>query len=263
MFEIKLVGMTLSIAERHRKILEKLKETGYVSVVELSEQLGVSAVTIRKDLKLLESRNLLFRSHGSASVSNPYIADRHVIEKEQLYVEEKQRISRYAASLVSDGESIILASGSTINEFSRQIGERRNITVICASLVAARELAVRGVAEVLQLGGLVRHTATSVVGPFAEKMLEGFRCSKLFMGVDGIDPEFGLTTTNALEASLNRQMIASAEKVIVLADSSKFGRRGFSRICQLEQVDLIVTDKGVNELFVKQLEEKGVEVVLV
>lgn len=255
--------MSISIAERHRKILEKLKQTGHVSVIELSDELGVSAVTIRKDLKLLESRNLLYRSHGSASVSNPYIADRHVTEKEQLYVEEKQRISRYASGLIADGDSIILASGSTINEFARQLGERRSITAICASLVASRELAVRGVAEVLQLGGMVRHTATSVVGPFAEKMLEGFRCSKLFMGVDGIDPEFGLTTTNALEASLNRQMIASAEKIIVLADSSKFGRRGFSRICELDQVDLIVTDRGANEVFVKQLEEKGVEVIMV
>ncbi len=255
--------MMPSMAERHKKILEKLKLTGYISVNELSDELGVSAVTIRKDLKLLESKNLLFRSHGSALLQNPYIADRHVNEKEQLYVEEKRRIALYAAGLISDGESIILASGSTINELARQIEPNKKIIALCASLMAARELAVKGISEVIQLGGLVRQSSASAVGPFAEKMLEGFLCSKLFLGVDGIDTDFGLTTTNALEASLNQQMIRSVEKVIVLADSSKFGRRGFSRICHLDQVDQLITDTGLSDSSAKLLEERGIDVVRV
>jgi len=257
------VEMALNIAERHSKILEVLKQSEYVTVAELSEKLGVSMVTIRKDLKHLESLSLLYRSHGGASLKNPYIADRHVNEKEHLFVEEKKRIAQYAASLIKDGESIILASGSTINELSRQIEERKRIVAVCSSLVAARELAVKEISEVHQLGGIVRSSSASVVGPFAEKMLQGFRCSKLFLGVDGVDIDFGLTTTNALEASLNQDMIASAEKVIVLADSSKFGCRGFSRICSLDQVDMVITDNGLGEMFVKQLEEKGVELVRV
>lgn len=255
--------MAQSIAERHQFILQKLKTSGYVNVAELSEELGVSTVTIRKDLKFLEAKNLLFRTHGSATPQDPYVSDRHVNEKEKLFVEEKLRIASFAASLISEGESIILASGTSVNELGRQIRNIQGLTVICSSLIAARELALGGAAEVLQLGGMLRHSSTSVVGPFAEKMLEGFTCNKLFLGVDGIDTEFGLTTTNALEASLNQQMINSSQKIIVLTDHSKFGRRGFSKICGLDQVDMIITDKEVPDALVELLEEKGVEVIRV
>lgn len=101
------------------------------------------------------------------------------------------------------------------------------------------------------------------IGPFAEQMLRSFNCSKLFIGVDGIDTEFGLTTTNMLEASLNGAMIDAAQKVIVLADSSKFGRRGFSKICDLESVDRIITDSGVQSVYLDRLRERGIEVTVV
>ena len=110
-----------------------------------------------------------------------------------------------------------------------------------------------------------RETALSLaeMGPFAEQMLRSFNCSKLFIGVDGIDPDFGLTTTNMLEASLNRAMIDAAQKVVVLADSSKFGRRGFSKICDLESVDRIITDNRVQPLYLDRLRERGIEVTVV
>jgi DeoR family transcriptional regulator, aga operon transcriptional repressor len=116
---------------------------------------------------------------------------------------------------------------------------------------------------VIQLGGMLRNSSSSVVGPHAEKMLEGFHSSKLFLGVDGIDPGYGLTTTNALEASLNQAMIKAAQKIIVLADATKFGRRGFGRICGLEDVDMIITDSGAPAHLIAQCTEKGVEVVVV
>ena len=117
--------------------------------------------------------------------------------------------------------------------------------------------------DVIQLGGITRSSSVSVVGPFAEQMLRSFNCSKLFIGVDGIDPDFGLTTTNMLEASLNRAMIDAAQKVVVLADSSKFGRRGFSKICDLESVDRIITDNRVQPLYLDRLRERGIEVTVV
>ena len=117
--------------------------------------------------------------------------------------------------------------------------------------------------EIHQLGGVIRKSSNSAVGPFAERMMEGFSCTKLFLGVDGIDPDYGLTTTNALEASLNQVMINAAQKIIVLVDSAKFGRRGFGRICSLTQVDLIITDSGISELMVKRIELAGVELVVV
>ena len=117
--------------------------------------------------------------------------------------------------------------------------------------------------EVIQLGGIVRHTSTSVIGDYAERMLGNFSCSKLFLGVDGIDLKYGLTTTNSMEASVNRVMIEAAQKTIVLSDSSKFGRRGFGKICNLDVVDQIITDSGVAPKVVEDLEDMGIKVTIV
>jgi DeoR family transcriptional regulator, aga operon transcriptional repressor len=253
----------MNIAERHQLILNRLKTKGHVTVNELSDELKVSAVTIRKDLKLLEERKLLFKSHGSATPQNPYTPDRHVNEKEGLQVDEKQRIARKAASLIEPFDSIILASGTTINELSRQITQIKGLTIISSSLTASGNLARNEDMEIIQLGGIVRKSSASVVGPQAEKMLEAFNSNKLFLGVDGIDPEYGLTTTHALEASLNQAMIRAAHKVIVLADSTKFGRRGFGRICGLEEIDMIITDTGAPDHLVAQCREKGVDVFMI
>jgi len=117
--------------------------------------------------------------------------------------------------------------------------------------------------EVLQLGGLLRKNSSSVAGPYSESILADFSCSKLFLGVDGIDLEFGLTTTNVMEAHLNRQMINISQKTIVLADSTKFGKRGFGRICGFEDIDQVITDKGISDHIIKSLEGMGVKVTVV
>lgn len=122
------------------------------------------------------------------------------------------------------------------------------LTVITASVPVTSILSQKSNIDVIQLGGITRSSSVSVVGPFAEEMLKHFNCSKLYMGVDGIDLECGLTTTNLLEAALNGVMINSAQKVIVLADSSKFGRRGFSRICSLDSVDMISPTAGCSPI---------------
>lgn len=255
--------MSKSIAKRHQFILSKLQEQGFVNVNELSEELNVSLVTIRKDLKILENRQLLHRTHGSASANNPFISDRNIHEKEKIRQEDKGRIAQRAAELVKPSESIILASGSTILEFARQLQLIKPLTVITASLNVSQILNINPDIEIHQLGGIIRKSSNSAVGPFAERMMAGFSCSKLFLGVDGIDPDFGLTTTNALEASLNQIMIKSAQRVIVLADSSKFGRKGFGKICNLSDIDEIITDNQAPQAIVKRVRELGVEVRIV
>lgn len=254
--------MTTSIAERHQYILNKLREMGHVNVLKLSRELKVSTVTIRKDLKDLEERKLLFRAHGGATPNNPYINDRPVNEKEKIRVSQKQIIALYASGMIEPKDSIIMASGTTIIELARQINAVDQLTVVTASLNVALILSRDPDIDIIQLGGMVRKSSSSIVGPYAEKMLENFSCSKLFLGVDGIDPDYGFTTTNSLEATLNQQMIKAAQKVIVLADSTKFGRRGFSRICELQDVDMIITDKEVKTTFIKRIEEKGIEIIL-
>jgi DeoR family transcriptional regulator of aga operon len=255
--------MSLSITERHQIILGKLAEKGSINVTDLSKELDVSSVTIRKDLKLLEEKNLLFRSHGSATAQNPYVLDRHVNVKEKIMTEQKMLIAQKAASMIEPFDNIILASGTTINELARQMKSVQHVTVISASLIASQVLTNCSGVEVIQLSGTVRKSSSSVVGPMAEKMLEGYTVNKLFIGVDGIDPDYGLTTTNAMEASLNKVMIKAAQKIIVMADSSKLNRKGFGKICDMDEFDLIITDSDADAAIVKMLEEKGVEVVLV
>ncbi len=254
----------LSLPERHSRILALLQQHGSISVTQLAEMFKVSEVTIRKDLSYLESQKKLYRTHGSAILISPYISDRHVNEKEKRNVTEKRAIGAEAAKLLERDDSVIIASGTTVAFLAHEIKPVGRLTVITASVPVTSILSQqKSNIDVIQLGGITRSSSVSVVGPFAEEMLKHFNCSKLYMGVDGIDLECGLTTTNLLEAALNGVMINSAQKVIVLADSSKFGRRGFSRICSLDSVDMIITDSGVQPHILKELRERGIEVRVV
>lgn len=252
----------MNLAQRHQFILEKLNETGEVSVFELSEELDVSEVTIRKDLKFLEERNLLFRTHGGASQENPYASDKPVREKEVISVPQKSKIAQLAAQMISDDDSIIMASGTSVMALARSLHPNRRLTVITSALNVAMELINYPQIEVLQLGGTLRHNSSSVVGPYAEMILQDVACNLLFMGVDGIDLEVGLTTTSLPEARLNQKMIDVARKVIVLADSSKFGRRGMAKICPLDQVDEIITNEGVPPKIISKLDDMGIKVTV-
>lgn len=254
--------MILNIVERHKLILDKLAKDGFVNVNELSKEFQVSAVTIRKDLKQLEERKLLYRSHGRAIPSNPYITDHHVEIKEKINADEKLRIANAAKKTLQANDTIILASGTSVVEFARQIAEMEKLTVVSASLNTSIILAKNPNIDVIQLGGSVRTNSSSIIGPIGEKMLTEFNVTKLFLGVDGIDLDYGLTTTNAMEASLNKVMINAAQKIIVLADSSKFGRKGFGRICGLDEVDQIITDSGIDEVSRTKILELGIDLTL-
>ena len=138
-----------------------------------------------------------------------------------------------------------------------------HLTVITSALNVASVLSKDPGIEVIQLGGIVRGSSLSAVGCDTERMLENFTGSKLFMGVDGFDLEYGLSTTNLLEANLNRAMIRSAQKTVVLTDSTKFGRRGFSRICDVDEVDQVITDAGIPQHILESLRRRGIEVTVV
>ncbi|WP_019968792.1 DeoR/GlpR family DNA-binding transcription regulator [Segatella maculosa] len=248
--------------ERHTYILEQLMKQSSVQVSELAELLNVSSVTIRKDLTELEKNGRLYRSHGKAILINPFANNRSVNEKESLNAEEKQLIGMEAAQLVVPNDSILLASGTTIHALARNLRPADKLTVVSASLQATEFLAENENIDIIQIGGNVRHSSLSVVGQYSEMILRSCSFSKLFLGVDGIDLEFGISTTDMREAELNREMIHTAQKTIVLADSSKFGRRGFARICGMDDVDMIITDAHVSPTIAAAIEELGIELVI-
>lgn len=253
----------MSSIERQRHIIEIVHKKGYESVLNLCKELKVSAVTIRKDLKFLEKNNKLFRTHGGASNTNPFTIDRTVNEKEGLQREEKRKIAIKAADYIEENDSIIIASGTTMLALARELIVKQKLTVITSALQVAGELVNQLNIDILQLGGLVRKSSSSVVGSYAEAILKDFYCTKLFLGVDGIDFEFGITTSNSMEAQLNKSMISMVQRVIVLADHTKFGRRGFSKICGLDEIDEIITDKNISPVILSKYRNSGIKITLV
>lgn len=249
--------------DRHNLIIQTLINKESISVSELSQLLQVSTVTIRKDLSELESLKKLYRSHGNAILIDPYINNRTISEKAKLSSQEKIAIGKYASTLITKDDSIIIASGTTVLSFANQIEPINRLTVISASLKVSETLGIDDRIDVVQLGGSVRTSSLSVVGRTAEDLLENMACSKLFLGVDGYDPSFGITTTDIREADLNRTMMRAAQKTIVLADSSKFGKRGFVKIADFDMVDILITDSRIKEKDASSLESLGIDLRIV
>ncbi|MCK3684724.1 DeoR/GlpR family DNA-binding transcription regulator [Maribellus sp. YY47] len=253
----------LSIAERHKYILDKLHKNGFIKVSDIAHELDVTPVTVRKDLKSLEEKKLLYRTHGSASPVNPHTADIDLQEKEKMSISEKKLIAKAACSLIEPNDSIIIASGSTAHTFAQELNPQDSLTVVSASLKTSMLLNNNPNIELIQLGGIVRKNSFSVVGDFASRLFEDLTCSKLFLGVDGIDIENGITNSNIEESVLNKRMMKAALRTIILSDSSKFGRRGFGKICNLDQIDMIITDSGIPKHMADTIEEMGIELIIV
>ena len=218
----------LSIAERHKYILDNLNKYGFVRITDVANELGVTKVTIRKDVKILESKGLLYKVHGSARPANPHVADMDVHVKDNINRDSKRLIAQRALELLEDNDSIIVASGSTIYAFAEEIKARQwhHLNIVTPFLRLGVLLNEAENVNVVQLGGTVHKKSLSVLGEEAARELDDCICSKL-------------------------------------ADSSKFGQRGFGRICALEDIDVIITDDRISEQMVAIVEEAGVDLIIV
>jgi len=253
----------LMIEERRRRIRELLREEGRVRVEALAARFGISQVTIRADLSILESAGALTRTHGGA-LSLPE-ADQSLDVKQLQHRAEKQRIAAAAAGLIRDGETIILDSGTTTAEIARHIRtlDLKSINVITNALnIAALLIDVPSVRLIVP-GGILRRESNSLSGPMAESTLATLRANRLYLGADGIDPQIGVMTPHLAEAELNAKMIGISQQVVVVADSSKFARRNISLIARVEQLHMLITDRSAPPDAVEQLRQCGVEVRLV
>lgn len=256
----------LSIAERHKYILDKLNEHGFIRITDVAEELGVTKVTIRNDVKILESRGLLYKVHGSARLANPHIGDRDLETKSLLNREAKQRIAARAVQLINDGDSIMISAGSTTYALAEAIYNTMSLSslnVVTPFLKVSALLSELEHISIEQLGGRVRKRSCATFGENSGETLDSIVCSKFFLGVDGIDPDFGITTSTIDEAKLLRKMMTAASKTVVLADSSKFAQRGFGHIASLEEVDILITDKNISKEMQNIIEEAGIELILV
>src|SRR4029079_3079209 len=255
----------LLVEERRRKILDLVEKQARVTVEELASRFGVSAVTVRGDLDALSQSGAVVRSHGGALKRVGALQDVPINVKETLHHGEKVRIGHAAAQLIRDNEIVMLDSGTTTAEVARHIKflKLKSLTVITNALNIAMELANLPHLRVIMIGGILRQIAYSLVGPHAEHTLRGLNADRLFLGVDGLDPEIGLSTPDVLEAQLNTSMIRASREVIVVADSSKFKRRSLSVIAKLDSVHKVITDDRATPEMVAALQAHGIEVIVV
>jgi len=249
--------------DRRDEILRTLREKGKVKVDELSEVFDVSSVTIRNDLEFLEQKGIIYRIYGGALLREVVSHDTELDEKQKLHPEEKKRIGQASADLVLDGESIILDSGTTTLQIAKHIKEKQNLTVMTNAINIAFELA--GINEITMMltGGMIRKKSYSLVGPEAEASIQSYYFDKFFLGVDGFDLRYALTTPNPMEAQLNRLMVERSNEVIAVTDSSKFGRRSFSYICALEDIDCVITDADIPQSYQDELTKMNIRVITV
>lgn len=249
--------------DRREKILKLISEKGKVYVDELSSLCKVSEVTIRNDLNQLEKKNYLIRARGGALKFEGQVSlDFNLSEKHKLHYTEKASIGKKAASLVNDSETIILDSGTTTAEIAKNLAHLNNISVITNAINIVNILAQFQAINVIIPGGYLRKNSLSLVGPLAEKNFKNFYVDKVFIGVDGFDPNIGAFTPNIEEAFLNEIMISIAKEVILVTDSSKFNRKSLAFICPVSVINTIVSDEGLSQSDRKKLEDGGVKVII-
>jgi DeoR family transcriptional regulator of aga operon len=249
--------------ERRRAILEILNREGRVLVTDLAKHFHTSQVTIRKDLEVLHAHGLVHRTHGGAlHAREGALEDPTLREKEKLHRKEKLRIASAAARMVKEGQVVILDSGTTTTAIARALRNFHNLTIVTNAVNIAADLAGTAV-EVILTGGTLRKNSFSLVGPIAEETLRRLNADILFLGVDGFDVHYGLSTPNLLEAKVNRVMADVAKRTVAVCDSSKFGRRSLSLIVPPTALQEVVTDRGVPKSDLKALKKAGIEVTLV
>jgi DeoR family transcriptional regulator of aga operon len=244
-------------------ILEQLNQHSSVGVPELAAQLRVSQASVRRDLRLLEQQQLLTRTHGGA-VASGVLYELPMRYRGGQRQEAKRAIARRALELLgAEVTSIGLNGGSTTTEVARALMSHGRLRVVTNALNIASELAVRAQIDLVVCGGSARSESYELVGPIAEATLSGLNLDVAIIGVDGVSAKAGLTTHHEVEAQTNRAILNAAERVIVVADATKIGRRAFARISEISAVSDIVTDQSADPRAVTDLERAGVTVHLV
>jgi DeoR family transcriptional regulator, aga operon transcriptional repressor len=256
-------GNPMLIEERRQHVLSILQQNGRVLVSELSDSLGISRITIRKDLDYLEGKGLVQRTHGGAlAPSSGALLDPSLKDKEQKQLREKQRIADAAVNLVRDGQCVLLDSGTTTTAIARVLRGFGSLTIVTNAVNIAAELTSTSF-DVILTGGMLRKNSFSLVGPQAEDALREIHADILFLGVDGFDTSVGVTTPNMLEARVNRAMVQSARRVVAVCDSTKFGRRSLALIVPPGAVHTVITDSGISQSNADALRNAGIELIIV
>ncbi|MEA5134700.1 MAG: DeoR/GlpR family DNA-binding transcription regulator [Candidatus Fimivivens sp.] len=250
------------ILERRSLIIEKIKQERMVKVAELIAQFGVSIETVRRDLEYLEKQGILKRVYGGAVIAGLYGEEPTYSHREVINFEEKKAIGIKASQFIDDGDTVFIDVGTTTREVAKNLLGKQNLTVITNATLIAHELIKNESCRVILLGGELRKGELSVAGFLTDKCIEYFNANKLIIGVGGITLSHGITDYNIEEANTRRMMIKRADKIIAVADYSKFGVTAMNNVCALRDVDTLVTDWSVSQKTISEIKLSGINVAI-
>ncbi len=251
-------------SSRRQRIVSLLREQGSVQIPALAEMFGVSTQTLRKDLNFLDSKGICTRTPGGAMLNRgtSTVREDAVDVKRTLFADEKVRIGRAAAALINDGESVLLDSGTTTLQVARHMNPDDAPVVVTNDVGILNELLSHDNVQLVFLGGALRRKSQSFFGTQTEQALQDLHVDKLFLAADGFDIEKGITTHFEPEALLNRKMCEVAREIIVVSDSSKFGRICLHKILEPQRISKFITDSGIPAEARAALARMGVEVII-
>jgi len=257
-------GSDVLNVERRQLIVAFIEKNGGATVAELKERFRVSDVTVRRDLTQLSKQGYIERGHGGAVPRrfrrSQGLPELPVLERAHLMVAEKRRIGEAAARYVEDGDVVLISGGSTTAEMVPYLSGRRELTVATNALNIASLLTPYQNIRTVITGGVLRHSELSMLGPLAEDALGNLRVDKLFMGSPAIHVDYGLSADDTTEVQSDRNIMAAAREVIVLADHTKFGKIAMMRVAPIVQVRRLITDSGIPGSTLAALREVGIEV---
>ena len=254
----------LNVEDRRKRILDMLNKEGKVRVVDLSKLFGISEVTARSDLDILEEGGLLERVHGGAVSTYKSYYNMTFLDRLETNKEEKRKIAVEAASMISDGDTVILGSGTTPLFVVRELKDKKNLIIVTNSISVAHEVGFnKNIDVVVLLGGNINQQYQFTSGDDTINQLKRYKADKLILSSDGVSSEFGVTTYHHLEAEMNRLMIERVNKAIVVADYTKIGRASFSHIEAVDKIDCLITNYNANKDEIEAFREKGIEIRLV
>ena len=246
--------------ERKQAIIDLMKKRKKITVLELSEYFSSSPGTIRNDLQALENRGLLKRTHGGAMSPDQISFEHKAVEKEVLHLAEKKAIAKLALTMIYDGDTIALDTGTTTMELAKLLAVKKNLIVVTNDLEIALELEKQENTTVIMIGGTVRRNFHCTFGAQSMAALSEIRVDKTFIAANGVSIENGITTPNIDTAEVKRELVRISGETILLCDSSKIGRISFMRIAELSDMNILITDQHITPEQEKSLRESGVDV---
>lgn len=251
--------------ERQERIIKSLQTEGQVSVADLSNRFGVTEMTIRRDLQELNNRGLAQRIHGGAISTdlNHLKLEPPILHRIKEQAIAKRLIAETVAGMIGENETIFIGSGTTALAVAEALSRRRDLTVVTNALTVVNTLASSRGITVIVIGGFLRRTELSLIGHLAETAIQDLRVDKIIMGIRGIHPEYGLTSSHLQELKTDRSIMGISENIIIVADHSKFGYVASSRLGPVSNSTMIVTDYETPESIIQQINDMGVEVVIV